>query len=119
MDFFTAQEWIDDMNIRRYAGYSDWRLPTVEEVVTLIEIKKTNGGMRIDPLFSKLQSIIWTGDGHYPGRSFFINFYSAVFGTNLKIFNKCWVRPVRSMKHLIRLTENDVEDRHPVWKPVR
>ncbi len=99
LDFFTAQEWTEDINIQKYAGYSDWRLPTVEELLSLIETDKMNGDARIDPLFSSVQSVIWTGDEYYPGRAWAVNFsrFTATLWYILKI-NASWVRPVRSLR---------------------
>jgi SAM-dependent methyltransferase len=99
LDFFAAQEWIDDLNIQRYAGYSDWRLPTTEELLSLIETDKMNGDVRIDPLFSNVQSVIWTGDDDCPGRSWAVNFHKsmATLWGILKI-NPSWVRPVRASR---------------------
>ncbi|MDR4497640.1 MAG: DUF1566 domain-containing protein [Candidatus Scalindua sp.] len=50
MDWKKAKQWIRDLN-SRYAGYSDWRLPTVEEGASLLESSKMYGGLYIDPLF--------------------------------------------------------------------
>lgn len=102
LDFFAAQEWIDDLNIQRYAGYSDWRLPTVEEAASLFESKKMNGEMQIDPVFSDTQSVIWTGDAYYPGRIWLVLFRNSSIWEELKT-NTSWVRPVRSVKHHSRI----------------
>ncbi len=99
LDFYAAQEWIDDLNLERYAGYSDWRIPTGEELLSLLETDKRNGDVRIDPLFSNVQSVIWTGDEYYPGRSWAVNFQKSMetLWYILKI-NPSWVRPVRSIR---------------------
>jgi hypothetical protein len=78
LDFFSAQEWVDDLNIQKYAGYSDWRLPTLEEAISLYEMK-TNKDMNIDPVFSYSQRFIWTGDGYYPGRIWLVIYYKRAF----------------------------------------
>jgi len=31
MSYTKAKKWIDELNRRSYAGYRDWRLPTLEE----------------------------------------------------------------------------------------
>jgi len=65
-DYITwndANEWVRDLNIRGYAGYHDWRLPTVEEATSLLESSNENGiKPYIYPLFNYKQWQIWTGD---------------------------------------------------------
>jgi len=101
LDYFSAQAWIDDLNLRNYAGYSDWRLPTAEEAASIIEAEKRNGELYIDPAFSDVQDVIWTGDSYYPGRSWLVEFIRAGFVDDLKI-HIGWVRPVRSSKLSIK-----------------
>ena len=87
-----AKEWIKKLNKGGYAGYQDWRLPTVDEAASLLdsrvasrdmmtdflllkssfspgnllqeelEIDEKNRDLCIDPVFSKKQIYIWTGD---------------------------------------------------------
>ena len=63
VDWDEAKEWVEDLNSEEgYAGYNDWRLPTVDEAVSLLESSEKNGYLYIDPVFSKNQDWIWTGD---------------------------------------------------------
>ena len=61
-----AKEWVLQLNCNGYAGYQNWRLPTLEEAVSLLESSMKNGGLKphlnIDPVFSKKQKWILTGD---------------------------------------------------------
>ncbi len=61
MDFEQATNWIAELNKTSYAGYSDWRLPALEEAMSLMESEENNG-LYIDPLFDDRQSWIWTAD---------------------------------------------------------
>ena len=57
-----AKNWIQELNIKGHTGYHDWRLPTLEEAMSLVELEKKNGDLYIDPHFDKRQRRIWTCD---------------------------------------------------------
>ncbi len=95
LTYKKAKQWIERLNIKRYAGYNDWRLPTLEEAASLIEAEKMNGDLHIDPIFSANQEWIWTEDP-YTGkkRVWIVHFISGyVSWSSLVISN--YVRPVR------------------------
>ena len=60
MTYDKAKEWIRDLNRTGYAGYHDWRLPTSEEAMSLLEPNKNESNLYIDFLFDKQQMMIWT-----------------------------------------------------------
>ncbi len=102
-----AKDWVDKLN---YSGYSDWRLPTVEEAVSLLESNKKNGDLNIDEIFDEKQRNIWTGDSFRRYRShdnyryttseawqvFFGSFSGCGFVQYNDVTYKTGVRPVRS-----------------------
>ncbi len=96
MEWEDAKKWVRKLNNRGYPGYSDWRLPTVEEAASLLESGESNG-LHIDPVFSYSQEWIWTGDVYGTKGAWGVYFGSdLVFWVNFD--SKFYVRPVRSGK---------------------
>jgi hypothetical protein len=95
MSFGRAKWWAGHSS-KGYAGYHDWRLPTLEEATTLLEFDKNNSDLYIDPVFSGKQVSIWTGDRHpseAAWRVYFIGGY-----VRWHNYTAYFVRPVRSMR---------------------
>jgi hypothetical protein len=94
-----AKDWIEDLNSEGCAGYHDWRLPTVDEAVSLLESSEKNGDLYIDPVFSKKQNWIWTGNRKSGGSedAWRVNFGSGRVD-GWYVGYSCYVRPVRSMR---------------------
>ncbi|MDR4509831.1 MAG: DUF1566 domain-containing protein [Candidatus Brocadiaceae bacterium] len=62
MTFQEAKRYIMKLNNNRFADSGDWRLPTLEESMSLMEPTKKNGNLHISPLFNQSQRSIWTSD---------------------------------------------------------
>lgn len=61
-NYENARKYIVDLNRDKFAGHSGWRLPTLEEALSLMEAEQKQGGLYIDPVFDSTQNWIWTGD---------------------------------------------------------
>jgi hypothetical protein len=94
MSWYNAKVWIRNLNISGYAGYQDWRLPTLEEAVSLLE-SGTRNNLYIDPVFNNEQWGIWTGDKHGSDGEWSV--YFSLGNVRWRIKNR-YVRPVRTMK---------------------
>ena len=62
MSFAEAKTWVEHFNQTVHAGFRDWRLPTLEEAMSLMEPKLKKGGLHIDSVFERDQLWIWTCD---------------------------------------------------------
>ena len=62
MPYKQAKFWIEELNRIDYANYHNWRLPTLEEAMSLMKKEQRNGELFIDPIFDQTQKGIWTSD---------------------------------------------------------
>jgi len=62
MNYEEAKKWIEDLNNKGFAGFRDWRLPTLEEAMSLMEPEQSSGYLYIDPKFTHIPRWIWTSD---------------------------------------------------------
>ncbi|MFH0845324.1 MAG: DUF1566 domain-containing protein [Pseudomonadota bacterium] len=59
-----AQDYIKELNRQALAGHSDWRLPTLEELASLMESAWQNEDLFIQAVFDKGQNVCWSSDTH-------------------------------------------------------
>jgi len=93
-----AKQWLKDLNSSGYAGYHDWRLPSLAEAVSLLESNRKNETLYIDTVFHNKQKRIWTGNKLTGSASAWLVDFQVGTMRWLNIDEKCYVRPVRHRK---------------------
>lgn len=66
--------YVRKLNEEKFAGYDDWRLPTMEEALALLVPGQNEKGLFLHPCFSKEQPFIFLADERKPGGYWFIDF---------------------------------------------
>ncbi len=74
--FDEAEKYVAKLNSNQFAGYNEWRLPTLEETMSLMEPTEKSGGLHIDPIFDNTQGWIWTSDMNNTSLAWLVNFVS-------------------------------------------
>ena len=90
--------FIRDLNTQRFAGYGNWRMPTLEEAMSLMEPTRNFNKQYTDMLFDPKQASIWSSDRESSFWVWFVDFETGVcsYGADGKYYN-C-VRAVRSVQ---------------------
>lgn len=95
MTLKEAKDYVVQLNHDRFAGYNDWRLPTLEEAMSLVEPTKNNDDLNIKSVFDKMQLRIWTSDLFDISDAWAVSFYFGDCTPNAISSNRGFVRAVR------------------------
>jgi len=74
LTFKKAHDYIRQLNQDNHAGYTDWRLPTLEEAMSLMEPRVNEHTLFINPFFDNPQDWIWTSDKYSASVAWYVNF---------------------------------------------
>jgi len=58
----SARSYIKTLNRQNVAGYDNWRLPTIDELLTLVSRTPHGEELCIEPVFSQKQKWLWSCD---------------------------------------------------------
>lgn len=94
MTWNEARIYVNRLNRENFAGHGNWRLPTTEELGTLIEPSWQEKPLFISPLFEAEQTSCWSVDTLGEERAWFANFHLGYLSHAPKSFEH-HVRAVR------------------------
>ena len=95
--FLDALKYAQELNNKRFGGYSDWRVPTIEELASLLESSWKNEDLFIEPIFGAKQKSCWSTDAMGLERAWKVDFHLGYVADDPMTF-LYWVRAVRSVQ---------------------
>jgi len=105
LNFKNARNYVNSLNSTNNKGYNNWRLPTIDELMSLLEEEKQTNQLFINPAFDFRYTKYWSSDtlaaktpfGERINSAWGVDFtFGYVFWAYLKTEN--YVRAVRSIQ---------------------
>jgi hypothetical protein len=78
LSWLDAGAYVEEMNRVGYAGYTDWRVPTAEELASLIETSWKNGDLYLSTVFDNGQRACWSADRRGSQRAWKAGFHLGI-----------------------------------------
>jgi len=69
-----AKKYIGELNKQKFANHKDWRLPSLDEAMSLLEPRKNENDLYLDSDFDSAQSWVWTGEKPSDGAAWVVTF---------------------------------------------
>ncbi len=80
-NWLEAVTYVDKLNREQHAGFSDWRLPAIDELKTLLEKDRHHDNrMYIQPIFDTLQQTCWSSEKNKSDIQF-VDFHEGAWGS--------------------------------------
>jgi hypothetical protein len=95
MSYEDAEAFVSGLNERRYGGFTDWRLPTLDEAMSLMQ-PEPEQRFHLDPIFERASApFVWTADSTPQDRRWVVYYYDGIASPESGQFN-AHVRAVRT-----------------------
>jgi serine/threonine-protein kinase len=96
LNWFEAWAFIEDLNVREWGGYRDWRLPTVEELLTILRPPPSGTDYCLPDTFDSLQKRLWSSDR----RTYTSAWYVSLELGFVAWHDKTFANHVKAVRHL-------------------
>ncbi|KAA3657940.1 MAG: DUF1566 domain-containing protein [Calditrichaeota bacterium] len=93
INYKNAEKYVEQLNRNNFAGFSDWRLPTLEEAMSLMESTQKRSDLFVDPVFENTQQHFWTMDKSSAGDVWVVGFSGGC--GDFDVYGSSYVRAVR------------------------
>ncbi len=78
-----VNDYISQQNRIKHLGYNDWRMPTIEELASLLQPEKNKAGLHVHELFGKKQGKCWSSDWYRSRQRYGVEFTSGKIELNI------------------------------------
>jgi len=109
MEYQNAVAYIEKLNHKKFAGYGNWKLPTVDELKSLITKNIQPNGLYINHIFDDTQKWCWTSDRkHTSDRVLYAIDFS---GGNVNYIDDSELLHIRAVRSLttLKIKEKPIE----------
>lgn len=96
LTFEEAHGYVSELRQTALGGFSDWRLPTLEEALSLNRPERGEHGLHLDPVFGDGAWWVWTADRESLVAIWVVDFASGSAFTHVPIGGSAHVKAVRA-----------------------
>jgi hypothetical protein len=75
LSHWESPGYIEELNRRSWGGRNDWRLPALQELMSLLTRKKSAQGLYLDPVFDGRLPFCWSASESRAGGAYGVLFY--------------------------------------------
>jgi hypothetical protein len=93
LSFAEAEHYVNELNKQRFAGHRTWRLPILDEAMSLMMPYKDDGELYFDSMFDQTQRSIWTAEETFDGARWVVTFSAG--NCYVPVASHYYVRAVR------------------------